>query len=169
VIPPEDAYSISPFSSFDSHKSYRYIFKKFINIILNTRSIPGAIEACLNALPDIFADLVDEGLPLIDSINSAATVASLIEAFVDHHASIRHLLFKKQGVKLFVTEGDICIEIIRRCTFEGIPVLPIHDSFIVPAKHQSELREIMEQSWGKVTKERFSTPFTHVPRISIKY
>ncbi len=44
---------------------------------------------------------------------------------------IAHFLCSDMGIKLQRIDSDICMKVIEDMIGRGIPVLPIHDSFIV--------------------------------------
>ena len=61
-----------------------------------------------------------------------------------HHAPIAHYLSSGVGLSLMRDDSEICLEIVEECLERGFVALPVHDSFIVQARHKTALREIME-------------------------
>ena len=47
------------------------------------------------------------------------------------------------GVKLQFTDGNIAKNVIKTFMYNNVPILGVHDSFIVPAQHQENLRITM--------------------------
>jgi hypothetical protein len=67
----------------------------------------------------------------------------LLEAFLDEHPDLRRFIATDTGVDLMRVDGDITEEIIRLMTKRGIPVLTIHDSYIVERHRFADLRAVM--------------------------
>ena len=67
----------------------------------------------------------------------------LLEAFLDEHPDLRRFIATDTGVDLMRVDGDITEEIIRLMTKKDIPVLTIHDSYIVERHRFADLRAIM--------------------------
>jgi hypothetical protein len=60
------------------------------------------------------------------------------------HRAVSDLFFSDAGVRLMRIDSDIAMNTVTSCQIKGIPVLPVHDSFIAPARHAGETAEIME-------------------------
>jgi hypothetical protein len=73
-----------------------------------------------------------------------AKLSILLDAFIDQHPQIEQFICKDQGIRLMRKDSDITALIIDHLTSKGIPVLTIHDSYIVQRHHFSELRIAME-------------------------
>lgn len=71
--------------------------------------------------------------------------------------SIKGALFKDMGAMLQSLEGQIALDIMYEGTKVGIPVLPVHDSFITTVDHEDWLREQMYVQWMKHVKEGVKT------------
>ncbi|MDA9005984.1 hypothetical protein N9J36_00025 [Litoricola sp.] len=67
----------------------------------------------------------------------------LLEAFLDEHPDLRRFIATDTGVDLMRVDGDITEEIIRLMTKKEIPVLTIHDSYIVERHRFADLRTVM--------------------------
>jgi hypothetical protein len=76
-------------------------------------------------------------------------VKKLVEAIEDRHAPIMHLMDDKTGSRLQRYDSDICEEILLYFKSREIPVLPVHDSFIIAGKHEDELRQVMKSVFYK--------------------
>ncbi|WP_267428080.1 hypothetical protein [Methylobacterium sp. GC_Met_2] len=74
---------------------------------------------------------------------SHARAASLYQQVITHNWQINGFLSKDKGIELQKIDSDIAIKVIRACLNDGIPVLPVHDSFIVPERAESLTREHM--------------------------
>ncbi|HEV2533328.1 hypothetical protein [Phenylobacterium sp.] len=68
----------------------------------------------------------------------------LIEA---HHLPISEWFYKGRGVEIMNAESEICQRILSEGVEAGVAVLPVHDSFIVPASQEAWLRELMDRAY----------------------
>jgi hypothetical protein len=59
------------------------------------------------------------------------------------HKSIRDLLYKGIGMRLFYEESQILIEVLTRLLNQGIVALPVHDAVIVAEHHQERVKSLM--------------------------
>ena len=70
----------------------------------------------------------------------------MLDAFRAKHPAIAHHLCSDVGVKLMAIDGRIAARVIDHFTAIDVPVLSIHDSFIVPVRWAGELRRVMERA-----------------------
>ena len=73
-------------------------------------------------------------------ISYAAAILRRVKAIND---PINQFIGSDQGVRLQKIDGDLAIRVIQACMKDGIPVLPVHDSFIVPKRYESRTDEHM--------------------------
>lgn len=66
----------------------------------------------------------------------------------DNNTEIAKYFFTDTGVKLQRVDSDIAEFIMKACIRQNIPVLCIHDSFIVKRKHHGELHKLMKDGWA---------------------
>lgn len=85
----------------------------------------------------LFSDLKDE------------TIDRYYQKWVDAHPKISKYLNSDVGIKLQNKDSKIASGVIKHFTKKGIPILVIHDSFIVENKYESELANTMEQEYYK--------------------
>ena len=64
----------------------------------------------------------------------------LLDGFLAHHPSLQPHMGSDRGITLMRKDSDIAAEVIRLLTLQGIPVLTVHDSFIVKSFHWVDLR-----------------------------
>lgn len=76
-----------------------------------------------------------------------AEAARLIQAIKDRHPLIAGFFHSDAGIRLMKRDSDMAEEIMRRLLARGVVVLPIHDSFIAPDAHASQLCEAMSAAW----------------------
>ena len=67
----------------------------------------------------------------------------LLEAFLEEHPVLERFIATDAGVDLMRIDSDITEKIIAQMTKQKIPVLTIHDSYIVQRQHFSNLRIAM--------------------------
>jgi hypothetical protein len=67
----------------------------------------------------------------------------MLRSFIAQHPHLEQFICKDQGIRLMKVDGDISASIIDRLTAKGIPVLTVHDSYIVQRHHFAELRQAM--------------------------
>lgn len=83
-------------------------------------------------------------------IDSHESLYTMLEAIKERHPRIAKFLASGEGIKLQKEDSDIAIDIINQHTKMNVPILSIHDSFIVPYWHEPFTRDIMNQAYGKL-------------------
>jgi hypothetical protein len=139
-------YRDDPYLAFVESPNERPIAKLLLTCSLNTGSEERAIEAARNELdrakayherhPDQPDRLIlPEGKSLRGLMDRMRAV---------HRPILSRLFVPRTGVELQRLDSEIACDILEHCTACGIVCLPIHDSFLVPRRHATELREAME-------------------------
>lgn len=80
-------------------------------------------------------------------------ISELIDAFVEKHAPIQEYFFSNSGIRLQNIDARIAELVILHFTRLGVPVLCVHDSFVISADQAEELKNIMSQSFLTVAQE----------------
>ena len=133
-----DAYSLGlP----EDHPFDRDILKKIILVAINNEDQPSAVNAASYNVRQEWGDVV--------FINEQ--VNDVIEIFKDKHPLIADQIASDAGIRLMKKDSDIAEIIISQFTDENIPILTIHDSFIVPWGQEEKLRERMHTAFETVT------------------
>ena len=70
---------------------------------------------------------------------------SVIRRIISYHRPIKQFLGSGIGLKLQNKDGRMAIDILSHFANKGIPVLPVHDSFIIAADYGDELKEVMTE------------------------
>lgn len=79
-------------------------------------------------------------------------IEEIIAAFEEKHAAIsKDWFFSGKGVELQYWDSQIATEILLVLAKEGVPALPLHDSFIVSFPQKLGLRRVMAEAFYKVT------------------
>ena len=83
-------------------------------------------------------------------ITSHQSLYDMLEEIKEKHPRIKQFLGSGEGIKLMREDSDIAIEIIKQHTMMNVPILSVHDSFIVPRLFEPFTRDIMNQAYGKL-------------------
>lgn len=69
------------------------------------------------------------------------------------NAPIARFLGSDAGVRLMGFDSRMCLSVLKGCRDAGIPALPVHDSFIVPATKEGEVQAILDETLHAVRVE----------------
>ena len=75
---------------------------------------------------------------------------ALIDAFIEKYPFLEASLFTDQGIRLMNIDSQIATEVINTFVAKDIPILPVHDSFIVKRKNVFDLQTAMSAATIKV-------------------
>ena len=75
-----------------------------------------------------------------DALHTASRVIADIKAV---HGPIAKFFHKDTGARLMRVDSDLAVAIMAKLLRRGILALPVHDSFLVPARHADALEETM--------------------------
>ena len=78
-------------------------------------------------------------------------LGELLKSFIDKHPQFDGILNTGQALRLMNIDSQIANLVIDHFTQKDIPVLCIHDSFIIQHDKEPELRRILEQATRQVT------------------
>jgi hypothetical protein len=74
---------------------------------------------------------------------SQLELETVLDSFVERHAPIKDFFFSGYGVKLQRIDSQIAETIINQFTRKSVPVLSVHDSFLVLPDFREELIDVM--------------------------
>ena len=74
----------------------------------------------------------------------------LLEAFIEHNPPMKDLMFTDQGIRLMYLDSQITTLVHRHFTKQGVPVLSVHDSYIINYMKLAELRQVMSKASSEV-------------------
>ena len=80
----------------------------------------------------------------------SGSYSALVDRFEEYHEPIKEFFLKGKGLELQYLDSTIMASILERMTRKGIPALPVHDSVICPARHESSLHQVMVEEYEKV-------------------
>ena len=89
-----------------------------------------------------------------DKVSNSLTdiqLAALLDAFIDKHPQFDGVLNTGQALRLMNIDSQIANMVVDHFTQKDIPVLCIHDSFIIQYDKEPELRRILDQATHQVT------------------
>jgi hypothetical protein len=142
IQPPDDPYDIQPLHDlFEAEGdrmqliyNNRTIVKKLILYAINGQSEKSAFQAFRKGQTEgsIFKRLSNKNLKRI------------VDAFIEKNPAIRNYLFTDIGVELMNMDGKLTAMLISHFTERTIPILTIHDSYIVQQEHAEELKSQMQ-------------------------
>jgi hypothetical protein len=75
----------------------------------------------------------------------------LLKAILERNPCLEDYLFSDQGIRLMRKDSEITSLIHNHFCRKGIPVLSIHDSYLVDCQHVGELRQVMLDASEEVT------------------
>lgn len=123
-------------------RSLRTIIKKAFVVAINADSE----DVARYVLKDIVTNNEDGIMDGIDDI----CIDGLIAELKNYHPDFEHAMFSGIGTKLQRVDSDIAEKVLVSCTEARIPVICVHDSFIVQRQHRDALRGFMEDAWVAV-------------------
>ena len=79
--------------------------------------------------------------------------SQIIDTFREVHKPIAHYFCngKDNGLRIMNQDAAIALAIVNHFTKQSIPILAIHDSFIVQAKYRDQLQQTMKREYRKHT------------------
>lgn len=130
-----DAYDIN-IPQMNSKDDSRKLVKSLMLIAINAKDEPSTFRALKNELQDQLPNY---------SFNFKE-LRSILNKIKEKHIEIADDFCSGKGLLLMNIDGQITEYIINKFTQNNIPVLCIHDSFIVSYKHDNYLRKIMTEA-----------------------
>jgi hypothetical protein len=70
----------------------------------------------------------------------------LVQVFLTRHPHLADCVFADQGIRLMNVDSQIAERVHRHFTDQGVPVLSVHDSFIVDYSRVGELKRVMAEA-----------------------
>lgn len=150
---PEDCYAVPGYE--------RDVLKLTMMRMLNNNSKAKAIASTLRGIQKENEKRERKGKPLLKVLDESE-VTVMIDKLEQLHAPIAEWFYNKEhGYTLQMLEGQIGEDITIKLMRADIVCLPVHDSFIVQARHQQRLKEQMIDS--------YKLYLNQTPTIDIKY
>jgi len=74
----------------------------------------------------------------------------LLKAVVKRNAPIAADIGADRGIRCMAVDSSMAITVLKACQITGVPVLPVHDSFIVPSSQGAWMEATMDEILGNV-------------------
>lgn len=137
----EDPYTIDRPDFIESNEECRAICKSLILMALNARDENSTYQA--------FRDDADTGSPYKRFKN--VQLKEILQGLRQKHPQIADRFASDVGIELMNIDSQITEKIIEHYTDQEIPVLPLHDSYLVPYGLEDDLRKKMVSAFAQVT------------------
>lgn len=144
---------------YERSERMRNLLKQVLLSSINARDKGSAIKAIrkeINFNPEEYYWVKEQDLNL----------SELIDAFVTKHEPIRGDFFSNRGVRLQFLDSKIAELVIHHFTQQSIPILCVHDSFLISADRAEQLQHVMQEAFLTVARE-LQLPMNDNPRTSI--
>ena len=136
-------YDQDPYTAVYENPELRKILKKIFMPMLNALTKRRAIMSCeFEFLENAYF------MDILESKN--ITIQEIVELTIKQHEPIADEFFNNAGLKAQFYDGQIALKVIEHFTSKKIPILAIHDSFLVKREFERELWEVMDQNYSKI-------------------
>ncbi len=135
-----EQYDADPYNCFPVQ--LRKFSKCLLLALVNAKSIGRAVNYGYNERY--------EDYELLQALEDLDTDPSeMINVFCETHGTIAKYFGNEIGMKLMNIDSKIALDVVEHFTKCGIPILAIHDSFIVQGHLQEELKSVMQKAYKK--------------------
>lgn len=108
------------------------------------------VKLCFNALVNAKRSNI-RPLPEFDEKIVGMPWPQFVKAVKNELGPLKTFLAKGCGVKLQRRDSDIAEAVMMELVQRGVPILPVHDSFIVPAQYEGYLTRVMKEKFRAAT------------------
>ena len=144
--PPDDPYALSVSIGGLSKEQQRKDVKLVALTAINAKDRKAAFSAFRDQ-----RNRDQRGLPSSQKIKYTNTLLEqLLDNFLKTNLPISHYLCADKGVELMALDGEITTQIMKHFTYRGVPILTVHDSYIVESSRERELMDVMQSVTRKV-------------------
>ena len=141
----QDPYTIE-LAEIPDPQTRRWLIKQVLLTAVNAKDVP---TTCAAVRWTVSKDLPDDyAWPNIRMDDDF--IIEIINKLKNLHPDIAEFLCTGAGIELQNEDSQMASIIINKFTKDKVPVLPIHDSFIVQEDYASELREVMITAYQDV-------------------
>ncbi len=138
-------YNDDPYSAVVKAKPLRPIIKNLFLILLNSDDEAEAVRAGNKLLKD------NNEYYLLLRKHGLTVKGDLIPMFKEAHKPISKYFCTGVGLKAMNTDSKIALDVITDFANDSIPILAIHDTFIVQHKYKRRLRKVMHFAYREQT------------------
>jgi|GEM_PF-6923356 len=141
LVPPIRLYK------YEKGDPLRDIAKLVILTAINAPTAEKAIRSLANSVKQ--DSILKEALleSNFTEINLREQCKAFLSDFLAYHQPISSAIGTGAGVYLQCLDAELASKILWHFTQKGVPVLPVHDSFIVQAQYEEELRAVMQSTY----------------------
>jgi len=137
--PPEDPYELRALIHPLTPKQQRQDVKLLVLTAINAKDRKSAYSALRDE-----KNREQRSLPKDQKISyTNVLLKQLLDQFVEENKPIEHHLCTDKGVELMAIDGRVTTRIIEHFTRKKIPVLTVHDSYVIQSQYEQELMERM--------------------------
>lgn len=133
--PPDDPYKLGGTSDRE-----RGIIKKALNAMINAPTEESALRA------------IQQEARGFDFPIQYPRSKQLIRGLKDRHSPIKHLICTGAGLRAQLVDSRIAEHVLLTLIEQGITALPVHDSFLVSARYELELKQAMSGAFESIVK-----------------
>jgi len=100
-----------------------------------------------------------EGIPMGQTGKSMSDekLDQMLKSFLDINPDLSNSLFSDKGIELMYLDSQITARVHNHFTKQGIPVLSVHDSYIIDYMRVTELQEVMAEASRAVVGQSLPT------------
>ena len=133
--PPKDPYALNLEFNFNQKES-RAITKSLVLTAINAKDRKSAFKAFRQ----------DQVKGTAEKRLKDAELTVILDSFCTNNLPIAHYLCNDMGVTLMAMDGRITAKIINYFTAIKVPVLTVHDSYVIDIEYQKELHDVMSEA-----------------------
>lgn len=148
-----DAYTLPGYGDDDKTRN---MFKLLLLAMLSSdseRAARAALQGDINFYPDDYPVEIPD-------------LKEVVKDFADFHAPIADYFYHQVGLEVMYQDSQIAQTVMQTMMDHGVPVLPVHDSFICPKKDADSLQSAMLAAFRLHAPKKYKL---RLPRIRIKY
>lgn len=140
----EDPYILEGYERTEEMRTLlKLVLLASINAIDKNKALK-AVNKDVNSDPDQFGWVKEEGINL----------SEVIDAFKNKHSRISDTyFFSGEGIRLQNLDSRIAEQVINHFTHQSIPVLCVHDSFVIQTDKAEELKAVMTHAFNEAVSE----------------
>ena len=131
----------------NQHTYKRWLLKTMMLISVNAEDEASAIQA-IQKTPTPEDIIRPEGLVLTNKL-----LSEILDKLKEKHSPIAEYFCTGMGIKLQNVDGEITMNLIAEYTKLKIPLLAIHDSYVIEDKYHHDLWESMQNEYERVAIE----------------
>ncbi|MBU3004747.1 hypothetical protein [Paraglaciecola arctica] len=89
---------------------------------------------------------------------------TIVEELENKHKNLQDWFYNCAWKELSMLESNVCVDVISHFANKNIPVLPVHDSFVIQEQYGDELKKVLIKSFEKEANYEFKFPELLVER-----